>query len=98
MWVNVPRRYPVRIPGDGQVTVPRRVDPVRGMYRVVVDGLIARPCRIVHAQDGSEHAPGARRVVVRDFRRPHVVRSCSAGTDTRAEILLFKKKKRSVTL
>lgn len=73
--VNVPGRYAVRVSGDGQIAVPGRVDPVGRVLGVVVDGLVAGPCRVVDAQDRSEDS-SAGRVVVRDFRCPHVVRSC----------------------
>lgn len=88
VWVYVPWGYSVRIPGDGQVTVSRCVDPVGRVHRVVVDGLVAGPCRVVHAQDWSEHS-SARCVVVGDFRCPHVVRSCTSkshGIDKRKSI------------
>lgn len=75
MWIDVPGRYAVRVSGDGQVTVSGRVDPLGRVDRVVVDGLVAGPCRVVDAQDGSEHTP-ARRVVVCDLRCPDVVRTC----------------------
>lgn len=76
VWVNVPGRDAVCVPGDRQVTVSGCVDPVGRVYGVVVDGLVAGPCRIVGAQDRSEHSSAAGRVVVCDFRCPHVVRSC----------------------
>lgn len=75
MRVNVPGRYAVRVSGDWQVTVSGRVDSVGRVHGVVVDGLVAGPCRVVSAQDGPEHSPAAGCVVVRDFRRPHVVRA-----------------------
>lgn len=75
MWINVPGRYAVRVSGDWQVTISGRVDSVCRVLWVVVDGLVAGPCRVVNAQDRSEHS-SAGRVVVRDFRRSHVVRSC----------------------
>lgn len=75
MRVNVPGRNAVCVPGDWQVTVSRCVDSVRWVLWVVVDGLVAGPCRVVGAQDGPEHSP-AGGVVVCDFRCPHVVGSC----------------------
>lgn len=75
MWINVPRGYAVRIPGNRQITVSWSVDSVGRMNGIVVDGLVAGPGRVVDAQDRSEHS-SAGRVIVRDFRCSHVVRSC----------------------
>lgn len=80
--VDVPGRDAVRIPGYGQVTVSGRVDPLGRVLRVVVDGFVAGPGRVVHAQDGPEHA-SAGRVIVSDFRRPHVVGSCGRQSEGR---------------
>lgn len=90
MRVDVPGGDAVRVSGDRQITVSRRVDPLGRVLRVVVDGLVAGPCRVVHAQDGSEHPP-ARRVVVCDLRSPHVVGSCS-GTRVVVSKVVTKKK------
>jgi len=83
--VNVSWRNAVRVSGDWQVTVSGCVDSVGRVHWVVVDGLVAGPCRVVGAQDWPEHSPAAGCVVVCDFRCPHVVRAClrTEKTETR---------------
>jgi len=73
--VNVPGRNAVCVSRDWQVTVSGCVDSVGRVLWVVVDGLVAGPCRVVGAQDWPEHSP-AGGVVVCDFRCSHVVGSC----------------------